>query len=274
MKHSTVYRCISVILTLASLTGLFGCACAQAPAHTRASEEIEGFISADADAALLSSDLSKSNVNVAATDENGEALFQIVYDIGATLRVKEQCEALAADIYEETGVEVPVVHSMEKQKEYEITVGDIARSETIDVIDGFDLEDTDFVICTVGTRILIYAENDESLVSAVIFFTEQVVTRSALQFFYGIPSDYSFTYHPNDVPVLTLLESKDPRTVEFKLENGPSMYTYVRLSYTGNEGWRIQTKYSEQSEFRDTGASQLLAYTLGDPMCSCCHLHT
>ena len=258
-------RWIAAILTLATVFGLFGCAYAQAPADTRASENAENFISADGDALLLGEKESLGEkVNVAATDENGDAIFQIVYNLSSTLRVQEQCEALAADIYEEIGVQVPVVHSSEPQKAYEITVGNVARLETIDVIDGFDLEDSDFVICVVGTRVLIYAETDQALVSGVIFFMEQAATVTPLQGFYGISSDYNFLYHPNEIPVATLTESEDDRTVELSLENGPSMYTYVRLSYTGNEGWRIQTKYSQKESFRDTGASQLLAYTMGE----------
>jgi len=261
-------RWIAVVLLVTTVFGLFSYAGAQAPAYSRASEKNGDFLSAGGDAALLGaqSEEEKKLLNVAATDEDGNATFQIVYNLDSSQRVQEQCETLAADIYDATGVTVPVVHSSEQKKTYEIMVGDVNRSETIDRIDDFrdDLEDTDFVICVVDTRVVIYATTDQALVSAVIFFMDQAVTRSELQGIYGLSADYEFTYHPNDVPVVTQPKLTEDRYVEFSLENGPSMYTYVRLSFTGNEGWRIQTKYSERTDFRDTGACQLLAYSLGE----------
>ncbi|MBE6588945.1 MAG: glycoside hydrolase family 31 protein [Ruminococcaceae bacterium] len=203
-------------------------------------------------------------INVAATDGEDKPLFQIVYDIGAGPRVKEQCMALAADIYDITGVEIPVVHSSEKQITYEITVGEVKRTETLDAIDSFEIEDADFAICAVDTRVVIYAETDQALCSGVIFFMEQAVSKSALEKAYGIRKDYNFTYHPYDVPNVELLESEDDRCIDFSLGNGPSLYTYVRLSYTGNSGWRIQTKYREGDSFRDDGAAQILAYSMGE----------
>ncbi len=258
-------RLIAVVLLLTMLFGAFGCS-AVMPAEEENGAANENFISGEKHALLGTEgeDSLGNELNLASTDENGAVIFQIVYDIGAGLRVKEQCDALAADIYDATGVLVPVVHSSERQKTYEVTVGEVKRSETIDVIDGFDLEDTDFAICVVGTRILIYAENDQALVSAVIYFTEQVVRKSTVDSTYAIDADYNYTYHPNEHPPVTVEESDNDRYVNFKLDNGHSMYTYARLSYTGNSGWRLQTKQREGDEFRNDGASQLLAYTMGE----------
>jgi hypothetical protein len=162
-------RWIASVLALASVFGLFGCALT---GEDDARKDIapQNFLSADEDVLLADTSDSTEYLNVAELDEEGEPLFQIVYNIESSQRVQEQCEALAADIYEETGVELPVVHSSERQKKYEITVGNIARVETVDVIDGFDLEENDFAICVVGTRVVIYAESDSGLLSAVLFF--------------------------------------------------------------------------------------------------------
>ncbi len=256
-------RLIAALLTLASVFGIFGCSAV--PAGDMA-EVLE-------DSALLSGSglLNTGNgeesaedlINVAALDEDGQPLFQIVYNISAGLRVQDQCETLAADIYDATGVTLPVVHSMAPQKTYEITVGDIARRETIDVIDGFDLGDNDFTICVVGTRVLIYAETDHALVSAVIYFMDELVQRSELQGIYAVKNDLEITYRPSGTPTVTVQESEDSRYVNITLQDGV-FATYVRLSYTGNKGWRIQTKYRETEAFRDDGAAQVLAYSLGE----------
>ncbi|MBE6588995.1 MAG: glycoside hydrolase family 31 protein [Ruminococcaceae bacterium] len=259
-------RLLSTLLLLAMLLGIFGCSEVIPTAQVSdAVDEHPNFIHREQSLLLNTEDADTDRfINVAATNEEDEPMFQIVYDISADTRVAEQCMTLAANICDVTGVEIPVVHSSEKQADYEITVGEVKRKETLDVIDSFDLEDTDFVICVVDTRILIYAESDQALCSAVIFFMEEAVRKSATEKLYGLYADYVFTYHPNKIPTVTLMENTDPRSVEFALENGPSMYTYVRLSFTGNEGWRIQTKYSKSGKFRDTGASQLLAYSLGE----------
>ena len=150
-------RWVAAVLTAASVFGLFGCAFAGDTTEI-GNRVPQNFISAEEDRALVAdSRTEKEYLNVAELDEEGEPLFQIVYNIDSDQRVEEQCAALAADIYEETGIELPVVHSSQQQKPYEITVGSIARRETVDVIDGFDLDETDFAICVVGTRVVIYA---------------------------------------------------------------------------------------------------------------------
>ena len=214
-------KLIAVVLLLTMLLGAIGCTAVVPTAEELgAANETPNFISGEK-AALLDAEgeadtSAEDRVNIAATDEKGDAIFQIVYDIGAGLRVQEQCEALAADIYDETGVKVPVVHSSQKQQTYEVTVGAIKRPETIDKIDSFKLEDGDFVICVVETRVLIYAETDPALVSGVIFFTEEVAKKSTLEKEYSLAKDYDFTYHPVDNPSVTIEESDD-RYINFKL---------------------------------------------------------
>ena len=258
-------RLISIFLLFATVFGLFGCTAVPAAENTDADNAKNSALLSGS--ALLnesaSTNTTESLLNLAATDESGEPLFQIVYDIGADLRVQEQCEALAADIYDATGVVVPVVHSAMPQKKYELTVGEVKRSETIDVIDGFALEDNDFVICVIDTRVLIYAESETALVSAVIYFKEQAVQKSSLQTLYGIDKSFDFTYHPFDNPPVSLTAATDTH-VDLTLEIGVSMKTYARLTYTGRSGWRLRTKYRESDEFREDGASQILAYSMGE----------
>jgi len=261
-------RLIAMTLVLASTLGLFGCAAAmRTPVQETDGVVPENFIGANEDGFLSgASESSEELINLAATDEDGNATFQIVYNIDSSQRVQEQCEALAADVYDATGIVVPVVDSMAKERPYEIMVGDAARLDTIDKINELDdaMEETDFAICVIDTRVVIYARSDAALMSGVLFFMDQLVHRSDMQKIYGIEKDCFFIYHPNETPAVELLESADDRCVDFKLESGLSMYTYVRLTYTGNQGWRIQTKYREAEDFRAAGASQILAYSLGE----------
>ena len=262
-------KLIATALLLAMLLGALGCTAVVPPMQENgALNENENLISGEKPA-LLGADntLPTDNlINLAQTDENEEAVFQIVYNINASLRVKEQCEALSANIYDATGVTVPVVHSSEKQKTYEITVGDIVRRETVDKIDDYRevLSDEDFAICVIDTRIVVYATTDTALVTGVIFFMESVVQKSMLQKLYAIEKGYEFTYHPIETPPVTIEKSDNDHYALFTLTTGTAMFTYVRLSYTGNSGWRIQTKFRETDQFRDDGAAQVLAYTMGE----------
>ena len=257
-------RLIAAALLLATILGLFGCAALPANDTGGASSEDPALLPGSELMDVSDETATSENLlNVAMLDENDRPIFQIVYNISASLRVQEQCETLAADIYNATGVTLPVVHSMEAQKTYEITVGEIARKETVDVIDGFELGENDFTVCVVGTRVLIYAETDHALVSAVLYFMDQIVYRSETKRIYGVEKDLSFTYQPSGEPTVTVEESEDNRYVNITLQDG-AFATYVRLSYTGNKGWRIQTKYRKVEPFRDDGAAQILAYSLGE----------
>ena len=262
----TKMRLIAFALILASTLGLFGCAWMATPVNDAEAIVPENFIGANEDGFLNNERLNgDSLVNIAEIDKNEKAIFQIVYKDGA-LRVEDQCRTLAADIYDATGVTVSVAHSNQPQKTYEILVGDVNRIETVDKVNELrdELADTDFAIYVIGTRIVIYAKSDAALTAGVIFFMDQLAQKSPLQGIYGIEKDCAFIYHPSETPGVELLESEDGRCVDLKLENGSALYTYVRLTYTGNHGWRIQTKYREADAFRADGASQILAYSLGE----------
>ncbi|MBE6589500.1 MAG: hypothetical protein E7643_04910, partial [Ruminococcaceae bacterium] len=262
-------RWMATLLLLAMLLGTFGCAGVTAPKEEAPSVQDGNFIPADRNV-LLSTEENAAQlgdlINLAATDSKDKPLYQIVYNISSSLRVKEQCEALAADIADATGVELPILHSSEPtDNPYELMVGKVARSETVDVIDGFDLEDTDFTIRIIGTRVLIYAPTDQALMSAVIFFMDQLAQRDAATGMYGISADTNYTYEHTESPAMELLGlAEEGKAYDFKLSTGLNMYTFVRLSFTGNAGWRIQTKYRETVDFDDDGAAQTLAYSLGE----------
>lgn len=264
-------RLIAMALLLVTLFGVFGCT----GAGNLATEE--GYTPAENDQLISAnngvladnkSEKPQNLMNLAATETNANgvalAKFQIVYDGSMGETVRDQCTALSQAIYDVTGVSVPVVTSVAATKTYEITVGTVKRTETLTTIDQFArMADTDFAIYAVGTRVVIYATTTQSLATALEYFMNSVVYTDEEEGIYGLASDFELLYHPNDVPPVEIL-STDDHYVEVKLENGSSMYTYARLSYTGNSGWRIQTKLTVLDEYKDRGAAQLLSYSLGE----------
>ena len=256
-------KLIAASLALAMVFGM--CGCAAVAATSEAENEAlqnENFISADK--ALSVSDTSEELVNLAAVDEDDKAIFQIVYDAGASLRVAEQCEALAASIGDSTGVDVAVKDSLSPVQDYEIIVGKLKRDiETANKVEQYKLADSDFVICFAGKKLIIYAETDYALVTGMIYLIEELAVKNPLEGMYGVPSGIEFKYHPAERP--TVEASKDGEYyLDFALVNGPAMRTYGRISYTGNKGWRLQTKFRENEEFKDNGAAQILAYSMGE----------
>ena len=258
-------KLIAVVLVLATVLGVCGCAAVAAPdvAENVAAQD-PNFISANK--TLLSEEDSDADlVNLAALDENEKPIYQIVYNARASLRVKEQCEALAASIADTTGVELSVRDSTKaKAQEYEIVVGECKRDvEMANKVESFDLEDSDFVICFAGSRLLIYAETDYALVSGMIYMIEIIAKKDPMKGLFGIEYGYEFKYHPAENP--TVEASADGEYyVNVTLNNGPAMNTYARISYTGGKGWRLQTKFSAKDEFKDAGAAQVLAYSMGE----------
>ena len=264
-------RLLAALLLMASLLGTFGCAGASAPedaAATVQSEENKNFISADRSEVLAATEQTGQLINFGAKNEEGEALYQIVYNIDSSDRVKDQCALLAEAIRDTTGVSVPVIHSAQSTKNvYELMIGNVTRVETLDLTDGFKktLGENDFVVRVVGTRVMVYATNDQSLMAAMLFFMEQLVQKNSQTGVYGIAEDTDYTYKHKNTPPVEILGADDKKEyLEFRLETGLEMYTYVRVSYTGHHGWRLQTKYRAEQEYKDDGASQILAYSMGE----------
>ncbi len=205
-------------------------------------------------------------INLAATDENGEPLYRIVHKMGAESWITEQCAVLAAEIYNVTGVTLPIVHEMEKASPYEIMIGDVIREETVSIRDTMSsLEKNDFKILTVDTRVWIYGINDQSIVTGILLLIHQFAERDEMASTFTIPKDFEYLYHPTEQPAVKV-EKTDDRYVEIELQTAEALFTYARLSYTGNGAWRIQTKCIGDTDYNDFGAAQKLAYSLGESL--------
>jgi len=258
-------RLIALALLLVTLFGVFGCtAGGKTSPEEVIVDETPNFIGGKSDALSNEAAQRPENLmNFAATDDKGAPLFQIVYKFGAGDWLKEECANLATAIYEVTGVTVPVVHSMEKQRQYEILVGDVPRVEVIDIRDRFSLKENDCLIKVVDTRVMIFSRNETALISGLMHLTTSLAYRNTESKEFGIAADMELlqqTVGDSETAVL----SADEYYVELKIPNSIMLSTFARLSYTGNNGWRIQSKFKETDEYNNVGASQRLAFSLGE----------
>ena len=259
-------RMMALVLLFATLLSVFGCAGAKGESDiSDAAGAAPNFIGSKSYAlnTTRSEARPETLLNLAATDAAGAPLFQIVYKLGASEWQIEECNRLSDVIFDVTGVRVPVVHSMEKQKEHEIVVGDVPRTELLDIKDSVSLGAVDFLIKTVGTRVMIFSRNDMAVTSAVTYFTDTIAYRNAGAKEFGIASDFELLQVGVGDQKIELL-SVDEHYVEMKVPYTVSISSFVRLSYTGMTGWRIQTKFNEADAYDDFGASQWLARSLGE----------
>ena len=268
-------RLIALGLLLATVLGLFACAAVEEKREDKIVTEPTGFISAEKSLLGDTQEASKrpaSLFDLAAKDEEGNAKFQIVYPSGTAQVVEDEAKKLAEDIRLTTDVSLGVVNHFAPKKEYEIILQtglDIMRQEILPVTDEYRsrLEEHDFLIKVFGTRLVLYGKSEQALKSAILFLMNSVSYKNEVSGEYGVPSDISFTYQPVDHPGVEVLRT-DKSYFEFALVNGEQdgmrMVTYVRLSFTGNAGWRLQTKADPNEEYNDFGAAQRLSYSLGE----------
>ena len=259
-------RMIALVLLLTTMTSVFGCVASNnAPTNEALIAEAPNFIGEKSDVLGAEQAIERPEklLNFAFTDQNGKAKFQIVYDANASILVKNECEKLAEDIKSVTGVNVPIVHSNAKQADYEILIGDISRIETVDAKDQYRLSDSDFVVFAIGTRLMIYGKSEQSIITGVMILMDSLVYRDETAKEYGVAENFEYLFQPVEHPSVQIA-GYDENYIELALQNTELFSTYARLSYTGNGGWRIQTKVRESDEYNDMGAAQRLAYSLGE----------
>ena len=272
-------RMIAMALMLATVFGLFGCTAAVAPTTEDAiGAENPNFISGMSAGTLSDSEDAvverpENLLNFAQPSKSNPAVsdFQIVYPKKATQALVDEAYKFAADVREVTGVTINVVdHLKMPAKDYEIilqTGTEIARSEILDVTDEYGklMNDNNFVVKVSGTRVVVYGKTEQAITGALLFLTGTIAYKNSDTKEYGIADDTVFLYKPVEHPPVTVLNTEDKNYFEFGLQNSPLVYTYVRLSFTGNSGWRLQTKMDKDGEYNDMGAGQRLAASLGEP---------
>jgi len=272
-------KLIAMALLLATLFGVFGCTAAGSTTGEDAAVmgETPNFISGDnadslSDAQAEVVERPANLLNFATPSKNNAAVsaFQIVYPKSATQALADEAYKFAAEIRATTGMTINVVDNFMPTLDYEIilqTGTAILRSEILPLTDeyGPKLSDNDFLIKVLGKRVVVYGKTEQAITSALLFLAGTVAYKNAEAKEYGVAADLTMMYKPAENPPVEVLNATDKNYFEFSLENSPKMYTYVRMSFTGNGGWRMQTKDQKNEKYVDEGAGQRLAASLGEP---------
>ena len=195
---------------------------------------------------------------------DGKSEYTIVYPLKSGTTVQAQAELISSTIEDATGVEIKVAHDSKPATEKEIRVGRISRMDALSVYNKYSrFGDRDFAVEVADGHIYLYGDNAQSLKSAVTYFLEKVISRDLASKSVTIKKDVSMTYVEGEVPAVTLDESTE-NYLNFTIAKGTLGEANARISYTGNNAWRLQTKVSLSDEFNDIGASQRLALSLGE----------
>ncbi|MBQ9785131.1 MAG: hypothetical protein IJW29_06490 [Clostridia bacterium] len=201
---------------------------------------------------------------------DGESDYSIIYPQSKQTWAQGYAEELSAAIAEKTGVELPVKHDSERgANEYEIRIADVkgSRVEVLDVyreFGGNNIGEMDFAIKVVGKTVYIYGLGSQGVASGIDYFLNKVLAFGTTLRYAGIAEDFVVSYTKDNDPPVTITKTDDEYYVEFSLGAGQVVETFCRLSYTGNGGWRLQTKNRASEEFDDFGAAQRLSYSLGE----------
>ena len=203
----------------------------------------------------------KPAANLLLLANEGKSDYTIVYP-----QAKKWAAGIAEDLsetlLEQTGVKLDVKHDSERgANECEIRVGEVKgnRMEVLDVYRSFGtVGDMDFAIKVVGKTVYIYATTSQSVAAAVGYFTEKVVAYGKTVRYAGVLKTYEGAYKKDSNPPVSITGTSE-NYIEFSLGAGQLVETFCRLSYTGNGGWRIQTKGRASEAFDDFGAAQRLS---------------
>ena len=204
---------------------------------------------------------------VMALVEKGASKYQIVYPMNAADTVKAAAEGLAGLIHETTGIQIPVVAdygSGVKESEYEIRIGKVSRMDALSVWTSYNhLTERDFAVEVHGNHVYIYGTTGLAITTALEYFTQKVMYMTSKVV--GVKEDFSLIYEEEALENV-IYTGADEHYAYFTLNPGKLSESYLRISFSDNKGWRLQTKTNASEEFNDFGASQRLAYSLGEEM--------
>ena len=251
------FRIAAMALLLALGLGLFGCA--GNPMDGTADSSVFEEQSSGPDAA----DIPEGMIPVAIGDKTE---FQLLYPISdGTATMKDRCAAFAEDVKRLTGAELRVSYDSVPQTEYEILVGEVSRSYAYGLANNNSLGKRDFVIEVKDKKIYVMGGGEVATLTALDFLLERGFWRNEAGDLLAIAPDYKYVYRYGAAPT-ALLGRVSENFAEFSVCSDLDSSAYCRLSFTGNGGWRIQSKNAAEDSFDSIGAAQRLALSLGERM--------
>ncbi len=210
--------------------------------------------------------------------ERGVTEFSLVYSTEALVLTKSEAVLLKEYITEVTEAEMTVIDNGSHYTNKEIYAGVVNKQPERPEMDAlateYNLGDHDYVIKVIDDDLVIVGGTKEASVMAITFLRKRLLYVDEESGIVAVRRDLDYAmYYDNyaDKKGLekVILNEMGEDELLFTLNPGSEKDVFCRLTYTGNGGWRIQTKYNMAEEFSDIGAAQLLSVSLGeDPSCN------
>lgn len=203
--------------------------------------------------------------------ERGYTDFSVVYSAEAWNLTKVECKNLVDQLLLETEAELTVVEDASQVTKREIIVGvigTIGREDIEKEVAKYNLGKYDYLIKVMDNDIIIALGDRTISEQAFLFFRNRLMKIDKANQAAYIRKDLEYVYRSDDVDLKNGLKTvkvteMNPTDLRFTLNPASEYDVFARLTYTGNGGWRIQTKYNMAEEF-SVGAAQDLAIDLGE----------
>ncbi|MBQ7335054.1 MAG: glycoside hydrolase family 31 protein [Clostridia bacterium] len=258
MKHNTITKVLSLLLVMLMLLPMAtACNTGGSNDDTTTTMSEEETTSAENDGDVIV----EEKPEVLYIVNNRKSNYRLIYG-KADSKVKTACMQAVNALNEKIGSTLEALASAEGESDCEILVGDQGDAELQALASSYALGEDDFAIKVVGQKIVILGGGDYALVDAVNFFFARMTTDIDDYAAY-ISGAFEYVCRA-DADTVVEITAKDENYVFFTVAPQSKNVTYCRLSFTGNSGWRIQTKHTECDEFNDIGASQRLSLSLGE----------
>ncbi len=190
--------------------------------------------------------------------------LNVQYSIVCASGLSSSCEVLNNYISSKCGQTFTVLSQSASLSAFEIIVGDISCQAVNQVKGEVTLSSGDFIIRLVGNKIVILGYDDIATAKAIEYFATKVISADKEGTVY-LASDFDFYFDSNNTQQVTITKATN-EFLYFSIDAGSVNETYVRLCYTGNKGWRIQTKSRFSDDYDDMGGAQRIVDSLGEKL--------
>ena len=203
--------------------------------------------------------------------ERGHSSYSLVYSTDAKVLTKTECKNLVDEIRALTEANITIVEDASRLTKREIivgVVGEIGRADVEKEVAKYNIGKYDYLIKTWGANIIIALGCKEMSIQAFALLKERLLIIDKDNQTVAIPKDLEYAYYDDNASdkngaKKVRVDAKNPTELLFTLHPGSELDVPARIVYTGNGGWRVQTKYSLSEPFSNVGAAQKLALDLG-----------
>ncbi len=204
--------------------------------------------------------------------ERGFTSFSLVYSEDTKVLTKTECKNLIDEIKSVTGAALALVEDASQKTKREIIVGvigEIGRDDIEKEVAKYNLGEYDYLVKVFGNDLIIALGSNPVSVQAFAFLKERLLYIDKANETVSVPADLEYVYYSDNAEDKNGIkkvraDKKNPTELLFTLHPGSELDVSCRLTYTGNGGWRVQTRHNMAVPFGNVGAAQKLALDLGD----------